>query len=550
MTWLRRHLSAVVVALLALAAAITSLGHEFTYDDKPVILGNDRVHHLAGIWRLFGQTYWPASLGGDGYRPVTMSLFTLQWAMGKGAPWIFHLGNVILAVGAALAMLWCARAVLPAMESFVVAALFAVHPVHVEVTGNVVGQSELIVAISVLLAVGIYLRARRAGPPGWRSMVSVIALYAVALFTKEHAVVLPVLLAAAELTVLDGARWRRRLRELRPLVLAFVAVSLAYMLVRSHVQEGLGFLPFATFRFLHLSNANRILTMLNEIPRIARLLLFPAHLSGDYSPQDVLIANGADISQLPGLMILAGVTVLAVALRTRAPVASFGLWWLIIAFLPVSNLLVPAGFVTAERTLFLPSAGVLLVVGAFAQYLRARDQRLELRLGAAALALLLVLGLGRSIDRQRVWKNNKVFADQLVKDSPNGYRAHFIRARALGTEQNNFPEMMREYHRALQLFPYDASMTLTIADGYVRAGMFEAAAELFRLSYAVEPETAAGRYEYVYSLSRLQRWPEVRVEAMKALPLVSGLEAKSLRKAIAYSDSVDGRGRFRARTPR
>jgi hypothetical protein len=542
---LRRHLPAVTVALLALAATITSLGHEFTYDDKPVILSNDRVHHLAGMWRLFGQTYWPTVMGGDGYRPVVMSLFTVQWSAGGGAPWVFHLANILMAIGAALAVYWCAAAILPAAEAWIVAALFAVHPVHVEVTGNVVGQSELIVAICVLLAMGIYIRARRAGALTWRAAGPMLAFYALALFTKEHAVVLPGLCLAAELTVIDRGRWRERLREARPLALGLVAVSLGYLLVRSRVQEGLGFEPFPVFRFLHLSHADRIATMMTEMPRIARLLVFPSRLSADYSPQDVLVANGPDISQLPGVMITVGVLGLAVALRRRAPVASFGLFWLIVAFLPVSNLLVPAGFVTAERTLFLPSVGVLLVAGALAQWIRSRAQGSESRLGLAVLSLLLVLGLARSIDRQRVWKNNDVFANALVKDSPDGYRAHFIRGRALGYEKGDFAEMMREYHRALRLFPYDASMTLTMADGYTRAGMFEPAAELFRWTYAVEPETAAGRYEYVYSLSRLKRWDAVRVEALKGLRLVSGPDVQLMRKAIAYSDSVSGRGRFR-----
>jgi hypothetical protein len=311
------------------------------------------------------------------------------------------------------------------------------------------------------------------------------------------------------------------------------------------VQDGLGFEPFPVFRFLRLSNANRVATMMTEMPRIARLLVFPTRLSADYSPQDVLVANGADISQLPGLMIMAGVPALAIALRRRAPVVSVGLLWLVIAFLPVSNLLVPAGFVTAERTLFLPSVGVLLIVGAVAQRIRIRDRRSELRLAAAALSLLLLLGLARSMGRQRVWKNNVIFANALVTDSPNGYRAHFIRGRELGFEKGDFAEMMREYHRALRLFPYDASMTLTMADGYARAGMFGPAVDLFRWTYAVAPETAAGRYEYVYSLSRLKRWEEVRAEALKGLSHVSGPDVQLMRKAIAYSDSISRRGRFR-----
>jgi hypothetical protein len=483
-------------------------------------------------------------MGGDGYRPVVMSLFTLQWTAGGGAPWVFHLGNIVLAVGAALAVYWCAAAVLPALDAWVVAALFAVHPVHVEVTGNVVGQSELIVAICLLLSVGIYLRARRVGPIGWRPAAAVLALYTVALFTKEHAVVLPGLLAAAEVTVIGGERWRERLRSARPLALALVAVSLGYLLVRARVQDGLGFEPFPVFRFLHLSNVDRVATMMTEMPRIARLLVFPTRLSADYSPQDVLVANGLDLGQLPGAMITVGVPALALALRRRARVASFGLLWLIISFLPVSNLLVPAGFVTAERTLFFPSVGVLLVVGALSQWIRARARRGEVRTALAALSVLLVLGLARSIDRQRVWKSNEIFADALVQDSPNGYRAHFIRGREIGFEKGDFAEMMREYRHALRLFPYDASMTLTMADGYARAGLFEPAVQLFRWTYAVEPETAAGRYEYVYSLSRLGRWDEVRSEAMTGLRLVTGPDVQMMRKAIAYSDSVSRRGRF------
>src|SRR6185503_5709286 len=153
----------VTIALLALAATVTSLGHDFTYDDRGVIFENARVHSLEHLPRLFFETYWPTKYGGDGYRPVVMSLFTMQWAAAGGHPWLFHLGNVVLAVATALAVYWCAAAILPTTGAWVAAALFAVHPVHVEVTGNVVGQSELIVALGLSIAVGLYLRQRTNG---------------------------------------------------------------------------------------------------------------------------------------------------------------------------------------------------------------------------------------------------------------------------------------------------------------------------------------------------------------------------------------------------
>ena len=538
MTALRRHLPAIVVALLALATTITSLGHDFTYDDRYVILGNDLVHHLRGLAALWRQTYWPAQFGGDGYRPVVMTMFTLQWVAGHGGPMVFHLVNILLAVAAAVAVWWCARAVLDARGALVAGALFAVHPVHVEVTGNIVGQSELVVALVVALSVGLYIRRRLVGGLPGRDATIICVLFALGLFTKEHAVVLPALLVAAELTVIRRDDLRTRLRHARPLGLALVAIGLAYLFARGMVQRDLsGFEPFPVFRFLRLSALDRGLTMMTEIPRIARLLVFPMHLSADYSPLDVIVASGFDASQLPGIMITLGVAILAVALRRAAPVASFGLCWLMLAFLPVSNLLVPAGFITAERTLFLPSVGVVLVAGALVQWIAATRPAGARRAAYAAVSLLALLGIARSVGRQRTWKNNAVFIDQLVKDAPLGYRAHFVRGRFLALAGDGHG-MELEYRRAIRLFPYDAGMTLTIADAYTRASLWKPGAELFEWTYNVEPKTGQGRYEYVYCLARLHRWADVRKQVLAGIGLVEGQDVRLMHLAIVAADSA------------
>lgn len=534
----RRWVAIATIALLALAATVTSLAHEFTYDDRGVILENDRVHSLEHMPQLFVETYWPAKYGGDGYRPIVTSLFTLQWVAADGAPWMFHLGNIVLTIGTALAVYWCAAAILPATGAWVAAALFAVHPVHVEVTGNIVGQSELIVALCMVLAMGLYLRRRLAGEFTGRDTLSIAGLFTIALFSKEHAIVLPGLLLAAEVTVTPGASWRRRLVTARPLLLALTAIALAYLLARAQVQQDLaGFLPYPIFRFLRMSAVDRIGTMMNEIPRIAQLLLFPTRLSADYSPNDVLVANGPSLTQLPGVFICLGCVLLAVVLRTRAPVASFGLLWLIIAFLPVSNLLVPAGFVTAERTLFFPSVGVVLVAGAVVEHLRSHATRPRLRLAAAGLAALLVAGVVRSVDRQRVWKNNDAFFDSLMRDAPNGYRAHFMFARHVG-QKSRLSQMEIEYRRAIRIFPYDAGMTLAVADAYTRAGLCQPAVTLFEWTFSVAPEYGQGRYEYVYCLAKLNRWTDVRREALSGLSLVPSRDVALMRAAVREANRI------------
>jgi hypothetical protein len=528
----RRWLPFVTLALLALAATVTSMGHDFTYDDRGVILENTRVHGMLHLPRLFAETYWPVKYGGDGYRPIVMTLFTLQWVVGNGAPWVFHLCNIILAVATTLAVYWCARAVLPVTGAWVAAALFAVHPVHVEVTGNMVGQSELLVALLLALAVGLYVRRRLSRSYGNRDLLSISGLFGLALLCKEHAIVLPPLLIAAELTVIPGEGWRERVRTIRPLLLVLTLLVLVYLYVRGLVQSDLaGFLPYPIFRFLRMSTYDRIGTMMNEMPRIAQLLVFPIKLSADYSPNDVVIAKGPAFSQVPGFFICIGTAVLAIALRKRSPVASFGLLWLIISFLPVSNLLVTAGFVTAERTLFLPSIGVVLAAGAAAEYVRLHASASRRRLAMAALGLLLVAGLGRSFDRQRIWKNNDTFFAQLMKDAPNGYRAHFVFGRYMESKQR-FTHAESEYRRAIKLFPYDAGMTMFVADVYTRSGRCEPAVALFALTFGVEPDLGEGRYEYVYCLTRLGRWSDAKREALAGLQYVPARDSKLMREAV------------------
>lgn len=537
----RSWIAPTLVALLALAACVTSLGHDFTFDDRYVIFSNGHVHELRNLWRLFGQTYWPLDLGGDGYRPLVMSLFTIQWVAGGGAPWIFHLGNILLAVATALAVYWCVAAILPRRAACAAAALFAVHPVHVEVTGNVVGQSELLVALFLSLAIGLYLRARQQGPLRLPTMAAIVALYVLGLLSKEHAIVLPLLLFGAELTLEQLPSWRPRTAELRAFGLVLVLVSVTHLYVLGLIHGGIaGFVSYPAFQYLHMTALDRAGTMALLLPRIARLLVFPTHLRGDYSPTDIPLAQGFDPLELPGIFIAFAFVLLVVALRRRSPVASFGLLWVIVAFLPVSNLLVPTGFIIAERTLFFPSVGIVIVGGAIIAHLMTVAQHRQRWVVATAFGVLVLLGLGRSIDRQRVWKNNDVFFDALVRDAPDSYRAHFLRGQLMRFE-NRPVEMEAEYRRAIALFPYDPRMMLVVAADYHNSGACSIADAYLKWTFTIEPRSSEGRVAYVQCLVHDKEWQAARAEALTAFSVVRPPDVRRLRQLLVSVDSALGR---------
>src|SRR5688500_13179555 len=71
----------LLVAALALAVGWSSLANGFAYDDVYILEKAGR-HSMSGWWRDFATTYWPISMGGDGYRPLTVTAVRAPWVLG------------------------------------------------------------------------------------------------------------------------------------------------------------------------------------------------------------------------------------------------------------------------------------------------------------------------------------------------------------------------------------------------------------------------------------------------------------------------------------
>jgi len=518
-TW---WLLALLIAGLALAASANSLPNTFAYDDVFVVEKQPRMHSLAGWWREFGMTYWLSEGGkaGDGYRPFTILGFKLQWVLGGGNPMVFHGVNIALHVLGAVAVFWLACGVLPLAAAWIAAALYAVHPVHVEAIANVVGQSELAVALLVTLAAALYVHGRAAGAISVVRWVAIGALYGIAMLFKEHAITLIALLVLAEMTVTaDRAPLRERLARMRLPLMALTVVALAYLWARTRVVVGTaGFEPFIVFQGLDLSTPDRILTMIGSSTEWLRLLLWPARLITEYTPPYIDVAQGMSVSQLPGLLVLTGVLGLMLATWRRSPATAFGIGWLVITLLPASNFLIPAGFIIAERTLLLPSVGAMIAVGTVVPWVSARiEHRRAAQLAAAAVVVALVgLGIARSVTRNPVWRDNETLFRQAVQDTPESYRAHFM----LGTllfERGRLVEGETHYRQALRLFPYDPLMAVALAERYRGAGMCTPAITMYEWFFTLEPNASRGHLGLAQCLLLTSRFDEARQAALRSI---------------------------------
>lgn len=529
---------ALLVALVAVGSSASGIGNDFAQDDVPLVFEDIRVHSLNHVGEILTTPYWPAPFHRDLYRPFATLSFAAQWVVAGGAPVVYRVVSYLLYAAVALGLLGLARRLLPPAVAFGVALLFAAHPVHVEAVALAVNQGEQWVGLLSLVALIRYIDLRRSGWLSRGDWAGLALLYLVACLFKEHAVVLPGFLIAVELTLMPRLGRREALRHLAPGFAALALVGGAYLTVRSMILGD--FVGSFTAEALEGQGRwGRFLTMLQVVPEWLRLLVWPAHLQGDYSPSVIVQANAWGISQTLSAAILAGVVLVAWLLRRQVPAATFGLLWAGIALIPVSNLLVASGIVMAERTLYLPSAGFLLAAGGIATALLLPETGqprpgLARAVGAGVL-ILATAGMIRSAVRHPDWRSQVYYWAKTVNDAPLSYRAHHAHAQllwGLGHEGAS----ISSFRTAMALFPPSWWIRNELANRFRYKGECYPALDLYAESLAIEPDQPAVRASRIACFLYLARYDEAIAEA--DLALQAGAPTADFEAYRAVADSA------------
>jgi protein O-mannosyl-transferase len=502
--------------VLTLAASVTGLPNRFVQDDSPIIASNTLVHSLR-IWHLFVQAYWPFPYPRELYRPFTSCLLALEWVVGGGRPVLFRMVSILIYIGAVLAVYRLARRLLNPGAAWLAAALFAVHPVHVEAVAVAVNQAELVVGALLALMMTAYIDRRRTGeplPPRW--IAGMTLCYLAALLFKEHAVLLPALMVAAELTVIADPRpWRERVATLRPLFLLLVLATVSYLAIRNAALGGDAKGSFTAEALIGLGFGGRALTMLGIVPEWVRLFVWPAHLRADYAPQEFVAATHWGMAQSLGALALVAATVLAVACRKKRPVITFGVLWIAVGLVLVSNMIVTTGIILAERTLFLATIGVVIVG---ADLLWSAGARVYAQGSAGrivtvvSLLVLLAMGATRSASRQLIWHDAAALWYQTVIDAPGSYRAQQAYGAVLfGVGMAGSGE--RHYQLAIALYPHAWPLLLDYADKLREHGRCDAALIYYNQVLALTPQQSGPRASEIACLIYLGHYAEAVREA-------------------------------------
>lgn len=417
MTWTPWQ-QAAVLAGITFAAFSATLSADFVYDARMQILTGDFIHD----WRN-----WPAVLSGrvlgmdvlDFNRPAMLASLMLDAAVWGRNPFGYHLTSVLLHVVNVL-LVWLVIRELTGAEgrpekvlsTLLASLVFAVHPIVTEAVCEPTFREDLLVALCTLSALVLAMR-HDPTTPGFdtRRAVGCTVLCLLAIASKEAGIVAPMLLGAYWWLFRRGEPgrfWAVAIGGAKLVVVAFLVARFLLEPSTSSIFESRPEYPGGS-----LSQA-----MLLE-PRIlafyAQLVLFPINLCADYG----LVS----VSHLPLPMAIVLLAVIAIAAAIAARYDRrllFAYCLLLLPLLPVANL-IPIYRPAADRYLYLPMAGMAVVVACLldAPWLAGRQQ-LRQRVLAGFMVAVAALGVA-CIDRQAVWANSLALWDDAYRKNPGSY---------------------------------------------------------------------------------------------------------------------------------
>src|SRR5216683_4577883 len=240
-------------ALLPLLGLVTfvvysgSLSFDFVWDDWPQIVNSPIIRTWSNLPRAFGSDLWyHVARHQVYYRPLFVAWSMLNYTLFGLRPWGWHLGAVLLHVGAVAAVFWLARRLgLEYWTAALATLIFALHPVHIEPVTWISAASDTMVTMFAALAFAAFLNGRDAERDQQRNpeqrkrtawWIASLVLLACALLTKEMAVMFAALvgiyawLYPAKAKVSSGRGIILAVIEAAP----YAVVTLAYALLRRH----------------------------------------------------------------------------------------------------------------------------------------------------------------------------------------------------------------------------------------------------------------------------------------------------------------------------
>ena len=487
----RRNLLACAALSLLVLLVFGRLGGAgfLTFDDPQYVLNPPVSRGLTweNLRWAFLETHF------DNWHPLTWLSHMADISLFGASPGAHHLVNVAFhAANAALLLTLLEEATGDFWPSLATAALFALHPLHVQSVAWIAERKDVLSTCFALLTLLAYVRFARAGRR--RDLGLALALYALALMSKPMVVSLPILMLCLDHWPLAraGSRWRL-LAEKWPFALLALGTCIVTVVAQKGAIVRAVEVPF------HFNALNAFVSYLRYLGRT----FWPFDLAAFYPP---LPQGRLPLLGLASLAALAGLTWAAFRFGKRRPWLLSGWVWYLAALLPAAGFVQVGMQSMADRYTYLPLVGVFLALS----WLGAEAVRRGTVPRGLAAGLLLLLGGGlmaRSWVECGYWKDDRTLFRrdlQVVGDNATAHLCLGLDALQRGARE----EAVAEFRASVTCAPTVALPWFWMGEALLGLGREAEALEAFRADLNLEPDNYRAILKAVPALLRAGRLEE------------------------------------------
>ncbi|MFQ5674225.1 MAG: tetratricopeptide repeat protein [Nitrospinales bacterium] len=515
------------ICLLLAAATFAVFGqtleNDFVhYDDDDYIIYNERIKEgftrESVLWALTTQRpYW---------HPVTWLSHILDYRLFGLKPGGHHFTSVLLhALTTVLLFLLLRRMTGAVWRSALAAALFGIHPLHVESVAWVAERKDVLSALFWVLTTWAYVR--HVERPAARRYLWLVLCFALGLMAKPMLVTLPFTLLLLDYWPLN--RWRvfaergavasMKASGFLPLVWEkiplFLLAALA-SIVTYVTDKRLGtIIPLE-----ELSLASRVANALAAYVAYVGKTVWPAHLSVFYPHpfQDFPVARVWVLG-----IALAAVSAAVIWRLRRRPYLGVGWLWYLGTLVPVIGLVQAGVFSMADRYMYIPSIGLFVMAvwgGAdLAARWRIPGAGSALCAGAVILALMTTAWF-----QVKHWRNTMTLFDHARRVVDDNYFAHYQLGLVLEKEGQT-KKALEHFAAAVRIRPNFAEARNGLGLSLLRLGRYEEARSHLAVAIKIKPVFPEAYVNMGVALGEQDRWRQAIPWFFKALELRPRLES-------------------------
>lgn len=501
---------------------------------------------LSQIGSFFTEDVWVVvGKQSNLYRPLLMVSVALDsqvfgsWAAGM------HLSNILLHALATIAVYGLVHHLLlvcggePSLSrssALLAAVIFAVHPIHTEVVNSIFNRSEMLVTLGMAGGLWWFLRNVDARPVKAWSLLGLV--YLLVMLCRETGIMLPAITVVFLWLITTGS-WQQRLRHCLPVFWLLIPLAI-YLALRANALEmpaaepGQGqahAVPFLGTYF----DANKILTAIAVWLDSLLLMLWPNPLLAFHGISDTNVWLALTIQA--GLLTFAAYN----AFRKK-PGLLLGLAFFYLAILPSSRIIggqdIPPHL--AERYLYMPSAGLTIVLAFFLNWLA---QKLSLRTAAVFVLITALVMTPLTWARNDQWSSTlRLIESDYAKGARSGETLRVLTTALIANGKfARAVSICDEHSDELTNFWYFAG---NCAQAYSSIGRYDDAEMAFKLALNEKGERSSANSPAHFGLAALYvrqgRMQEAEVQfdlaiaEQKELFMKEYLEAEKLMVLFPY----------------